>query len=120
MKRHYLNYEEFIDLAKANYNKGGDTFFECWDKNQYDFYVSEFGKMTKTRALKMFKAEAKTNHQLEDTRINEFDSLPFTSKRGTDYLISLSAGKIRAFTYENGKKTYWKVTEEIKKYVAAM
>lgn len=50
-----LTYEEFIALAKENYNRGGDVVVECWDQRQFDYYVKEFGSMTKTKALQTFR-----------------------------------------------------------------
>ena len=50
-----LTYEEFIALAKENYTKGGDVAVECWEQREFDFYVKEFGPVTKTKALRMFR-----------------------------------------------------------------
>ena len=50
-----LMYEEFISLAKENYNKGGDVAVECWERREFDYYVKEFGPVTKTKALQMFR-----------------------------------------------------------------
>ena len=50
-----LTYEEFISLAKENYNKGGDVAVECWERREIDYYVKEFGPVTKTKALQMFR-----------------------------------------------------------------
>lgn len=50
-----LTYEELIQLALDNYEKGGDTVYECWDKQQYQGYVDQFGPLTKTRAMKIFR-----------------------------------------------------------------
>lgn len=50
-----LTYEEFIALAQENYNRGGDVVVECWDQRQFDYYVKEFGTMTKTKALQTFR-----------------------------------------------------------------
>lgn len=50
-----LTYEEFIKLARKHYNKGGDTYFECWSKKEWDFYTSNFGSVTEQKALKMFR-----------------------------------------------------------------
>ncbi len=50
-----LTYEEFISLAKENYNKGGDVAVECWERREFDYYVKEFGPVTKTKALQMFR-----------------------------------------------------------------
>ena len=50
-----LTNEEFISLAKENYNKGGDVAVECWERREFDYYVKDFGPVTKTKALQMFK-----------------------------------------------------------------
>lgn len=52
-----LSYNEFIELAKSKYNRGGDSYFECWGESEFRTYVEEFGPITKTKALKMFKEE---------------------------------------------------------------
>lgn len=49
-----LTYEEFIALAKVNYNKGGDGYVECWDERTFAYYVENFEPITKARALEMF------------------------------------------------------------------
>ena len=50
-----LTYEEFIALAKENYTKGGDVAVGCWVQREFDFYVKEFGPVTKTKAMRMFR-----------------------------------------------------------------
>ena len=50
-----LTYEEFIALAKENYNKGGDVAVECWDQKTFETYVEMFGPVTKTEARQMFR-----------------------------------------------------------------
>jgi len=52
-----MTYEEMMEYAKAHYNKGGDTFFECWERWQFDEYVKMFGPITKSKALQMFRLE---------------------------------------------------------------
>lgn len=52
-----LNYQEFMDYAMAHYTKGGDEYYECWEKYQFDDYVNNFGPITKRRALAMFKLQ---------------------------------------------------------------
>lgn len=52
-----LTFDEFIQLAKENYAKGGDTYYECWDERTFNDYVEEFGAMTKAEALEMFKTQ---------------------------------------------------------------
>ena len=51
----YLNWNEFYQFAKENYCNGGDGVVECWEEKDFDEYVSQFGKMTKTKARNMFK-----------------------------------------------------------------
>lgn len=55
MKTKHLTFDELMSLALEHYNDGGDSTFECWDRNTFDDYVKLFGPMTKTKALKMFK-----------------------------------------------------------------
>ena len=59
-KQKSLTYEEFIKLATKNYAKGGDTFCECWDKRHFEWYCSEFGAITESDALEMFRLELAT------------------------------------------------------------
>jgi hypothetical protein len=63
-----LTYEEFIKLAEQNYTKGGDTYVECWDKKDFERYVEEFGAITKTKALKMFKLQKSLDDEYEAAR----------------------------------------------------
>ena len=57
MKTKHLTYDELMALALENYSKGGDATYECWDQQTFDDYVQQFGPMTKTKALKMFRAD---------------------------------------------------------------
>ncbi len=50
-----LTYDEFMALALKNYTQGGDGYYECWDKKMFYEYQAEFGAITKTKALEMFK-----------------------------------------------------------------
>lgn len=52
-----LTYEELMDYAHKHYNKGGDMTFECWDRKAFDEYVNEFGPITKSVALRMFRVD---------------------------------------------------------------
>lgn len=52
-----LTYEEFIALAKKNYNNGGSSFVECWEDYQFADYVRMFGPITEEEALSMFRNE---------------------------------------------------------------
>lgn len=49
-----LTYGQFMALAQANYNKGGDGYAECWDDRTFAYYVHEFGPVTEAGALEMF------------------------------------------------------------------
>lgn len=51
-----LTYAELIELARENYDKGGDGYAECWDERTFAYFVKEFGPITKARALEMFAA----------------------------------------------------------------
>lgn len=44
----------------------------------------------------------------------------WVSKRGTEYLLQVVNGVVRAFTYEAGKKHYWTVTKEIREFASGM
>ena len=50
-----LSYAELIEYARMHYAKGGDSVFECWDERTFDDYVKEFGEITKSKALKIFR-----------------------------------------------------------------
>lgn len=50
----------------------------------------------------------------------EEEVISFISKRGTEYLLQVVDDKIKAFTYEAGKKHYWTVTSEIRAFVAGL
>lgn len=61
-----LTYEEFIDLAKQNYSKGGDGYVECWEEYQFDDYVKLFGAITEKKALEMFAADYEIERENEE------------------------------------------------------
>ena len=50
-----LSYEELIKFAKQMYNEGGDSVYECWDRVTYTAYIKEFGPITKSVALDIFR-----------------------------------------------------------------
>ena len=56
-KTNGLTYEEFMKLALENYEKGVDSFYECWDEREFNEYTARFGAITKTKAKKMFREE---------------------------------------------------------------
>lgn len=60
-----LTYDAFIELAKANYTRGGDSFVECWDERTFNEYVELFGSLTRKKALKMFKDNASVEAEYE-------------------------------------------------------
>lgn len=49
-----LTCEQFLDLAQANYHKGGGDYVETWDKQTFNEYVASFGPITEAEALAMF------------------------------------------------------------------
>lgn len=51
-----LTYDELMNLARENYDKGGDGYVECWDERTFAYFVREFGPITRARALEMFAA----------------------------------------------------------------
>lgn len=50
-----LDYKGFIDYAEKHYYKGGDSYVECWDEKTFSEYVENFGPITKSSALTMFR-----------------------------------------------------------------
>lgn len=50
-----LTYKEFMALALENYRNGGDGVYECWDELSFRYYVEEFGPMTKSKAMALFR-----------------------------------------------------------------
>lgn len=47
-----MTYKEFEAYAYKYYDRGGDSYYECWDEKTYlDFYPNG---ITKSEALKMF------------------------------------------------------------------
>ena len=67
MAERAMTYAEFIALAQANYDKGGDGYAECWDERVFAYFVKEFGPITRARALQMFAAafdEEKEEHAI--------------------------------------------------------
>ena len=55
MKKSALTYRDFMELALANYTKGGMTFYECWEEYQFNDYCKEFGAITEEKAFQLFK-----------------------------------------------------------------
>ena len=54
MKERALTYDQFMELARENYGKGGDGYVECWDERTFAYFVKEFGPITRARALDAF------------------------------------------------------------------
>ena len=52
-----LTFAEFIELAKAHYNQGGDSYVECWDERTFSEWEKNIGIITKPMALRWFKEE---------------------------------------------------------------
>ena len=55
MENKVLTYQEFMELALKNYCKGGMVFFECWEEYQFDDYCKEYGAITQSKAMQLFK-----------------------------------------------------------------
>ena len=66
-KRKPLTYEEFMALAKANYTKGGDSYFECWDEKMFSEMTAD-RPIYKTTAFKMFREEHQMQKEYEAAR----------------------------------------------------
>lgn len=64
-----LTYDQFMEYAKEHYTKGGDAYYECWGKKEFDYFVKNFGEITKARALSMFRLE----YALQMERYNLFN-----------------------------------------------
>lgn len=62
-----LTYEELIALAEKHYNKGGDVVVECWDRRQFDDYVGEFGPITRSDALALFRLNKSEERDMAST-----------------------------------------------------
>lgn len=54
MKERALTYDQFMKLARENYDKGGDGYVECWDERTFAHFVKEFGPITRASALDAF------------------------------------------------------------------
>lgn len=50
-----LTYDEFMKLSLEYYTRGGDGYYECWDKRQFYEYQAQHGAITKSKALEMYK-----------------------------------------------------------------
>ena len=48
-----MNFKEFIEYANQHYNKGGDSYVECWDENTFKMFYPN--GVTKAEALKEFR-----------------------------------------------------------------
>lgn len=59
-----LNYDEFIEYAQKYYNKGGDGYVECWGQRDFDYYVKEFGPITKKSAREMFRIDYELEREM--------------------------------------------------------
>ena len=62
-----LTYDEFIALAKENYCKGGDSYYECWGTSEFNEYVDMFGPITKRDALSMFHLQYEIDKEYRAT-----------------------------------------------------
>ena len=83
-------------------------------KNQIDKALEDLERREKEEQEK--KVEAPKTAEIKRDLENSSE-IEFVSKKGIKYLLTIKNGKVRAFTYENGKKTYWSVTKEIQKFM---
>jgi hypothetical protein len=60
-----MTFDELMDYAMRNYDKGGDGVVECWDKTTFDAYVRECGDMTKTKARQLFRLYKDTTDDVQ-------------------------------------------------------
>jgi len=97
MKRFINHYEKYIE----------DMICETNHCSEYD-NAEEKEQEQKVEEPK----PAEVKRDLENS-----SEIEFVSKKGIKYLLTIKNGKVRAFTYENGKKIYWSVTKEIQKFM---
>lgn len=110
-----------INVAKVNKEIGG------WDYKGYHIDRNKAMKCLEILvegdeviAKTLGEAKKIVDEIIRDSKKADVSVIEFTSKRGTQYLVAVKGDKIVAFTYENGKKTYWAVTKEIRTFVSAM
>ena len=87
-----LTYEELMELARKNYNKGGDSVYECWGKEEFDEYVKEFGPITKEKAYKLFGMYDEVNR--------DRDGYMIESKATHCVYFSMDGGKTQEIEFE--------------------
>lgn len=56
-----LTYEEAMEYAMAHYRKGGDTFYECTERSEYQ-------PMTKSELLREFRTSKEQEDDMFGTR----------------------------------------------------
>jgi hypothetical protein len=62
-----MNYKELMEFALINYEKGGDFIYECWDERTFNDYVAEFGDISKSKALEIFKQLDERRQEIQST-----------------------------------------------------
>ena len=62
-----MTYAEMEKLALKHYNRGGDGFYECWDENDFNEYVNEFGPFTMKSALDLFRLYDQERRDIQGT-----------------------------------------------------
>lgn len=65
-----LTFEQFIELAKKHYHRGGDSFVECWERTTFNAYVEMFEPITKRTALQMFRDNF--DEEMDERGMREF------------------------------------------------
>ena len=60
-----MQYKEFEAYALKHYEKGGDTFFECWDEKTFFGFYPE--GITKSEALELFRKERSYQKEIRNS-----------------------------------------------------
>lgn len=69
MKERALTYDQFMELARENYGKGGDGYVECWDERTFAYFVKEFGPITRASALDAFAQALALDQEKEERAV---------------------------------------------------
>lgn len=99
-----LTYDEFMDYAKAHYNKGGDGYYECWGQRQFDDYVELFGPITKRRAQSQegMTMTKRLWYAVQETREDAWDNGTYDYNEAVQMLQKQGSGLIAVIDEEAG------------------
>ena len=62
-----MTYKELMEFALLHYEEGGDFIYECWDERTFNDYVAEFGDISKSKALEIFKQLEERRQEIQST-----------------------------------------------------